>query len=257
MAGLARFFVETKMKSGAFTLDGAEFHHMVRVTRHQVGDTVRLFDGHGHEADAEITAVSRTAAAMKVGKVEVMPSEASPRLILAVPIPKFTRAGWLIEKAVELNVSKLVPLTTARSVVDPRDSRIETFRNSIISASKQCGRSRLMEISPPAKLDDLIKSRFDGQLAVVAHPGGMPLSETLVRSLLKDAADRAPAKSKAAAPDSIFVVIGPEGGLTVEEVAQAVGAGVRLVGLGPQVLRVETAALLAAGLIQMARIGDS
>ncbi len=254
MAGLARFFVETKIKSGAFTLEGAEFHHMVRVTRHNTGDTVRLFDGNGHEADAEIQAVTRTSALMKVGKVEVIPVSAGPQLILAVPIPKFTRAGWLVEKAVELNVSKLVPLTTTRSVVDPRDSRIETFRNSIISASKQCGRAYLMEISQPVKLDDLLKSRFEGQLAVVAHPGGMPLSETLIRSLLKEAPEHRSPKGKGA--DSIFVVIGPEGGLTVEEVAQATGAGARLVGLGPQVLRVETAALLAAGLFQMARIGQ-
>ena len=70
---LSRFYVDDKLKSGKLSLDGAEFHHMVRVTRHQVGDTVRLFDGKGREADAEVTFISRHSATLKVGKVETLP----------------------------------------------------------------------------------------------------------------------------------------------------------------------------------------
>lgn len=252
MAGAARFFIEDKIKPGQLTFEGPEFHHMVRVTRHQMGDVVRLFDGAGHEADAEIATISRNAATLNVREIEFISPELGPRLILAVPIPKFNRAGWLIEKAVELGVSKLIPLSTVRSVVDPRDSKIETFRSNVIAACKQCGRSRLMEISAPVKFGDLVKTQFEQHLTIVAHPGGVPLCESFIRASLKQSLDRNQASSADTSMTNALVVIGPEGGLTDEEVTQAVGAGAQLVSLGPLILRMETAALLVAGLFQMA-----
>ena len=254
VAGSARFFIEDKLKPGQLKFEGPEFHHMVRVTRHQTGDVVRLFDGVGHEADAEIATISRNAAALNVREIEFIPPDPDPQLVLAVPIPKVNRAGWLIEKAVELGVSKLIPLSTVRSVVDPRDSKIETFRSSVVAACKQCGRSRLMEISSPVKFGDLVKSQFPKQLTMVAHPGGVPLSEVFIRASLKQSLDRNQASSAdTTSVTSVLVVIGPEGGLTAEEVTQAVDGGAQLVSLGPLILRMETAALLVASLFQMAR----
>ena len=75
-----------------------------------------------------------------VGKVEVIPEDEGPDLILAVAIPKATRASWLVEKAVELGVTKILPIRTQRSVVDPRQSKLSTLESNIIAACKQCGR---------------------------------------------------------------------------------------------------------------------
>ena len=244
----SRFHIPEQLKAGTFTLDTSEFHHMVRVTRHKVGDTVRLFDGTGQEADAEITFLSRSAATLKVGKVETMPDEVGPQLILAVPIPKLARAGWIVEKAVELGVSKLIPIGTTRSVVDPRETKLDNLRASVISALKQSGRSRAMEITPVMKWSDFVKTELPQHATVVAHPGGVPFTTALIRSALAEAAGRAGlARSKDGSP-TLLAVAGPEGGFTVEEVSQATTSGARLTSLGPRILRVETAALAMAAI---------
>lgn len=241
----ARFFIEDKLKAGTLAFDGTEFHHMVRVTRHQIGDTVRLFDGAGKEADAEITFISRHSATLKVGKIETIPQEPGPHLVLAVAMPKLTRAGWLVEKAVELGVSRIIPIQTQRSVVDPRESRLDALRNTIVAASKQCGRSRLMEVTSVMNWQDFVNKVVPNYSTTVAHPGGMPFTSELVATTLTEAAERH-ADDKKVAEDSLLVVIGPEGGFVIEEVTQATARGARLVSLGSRILRMETAAIYAA-----------
>lgn len=245
---VSRFHVAEQLRAGTFTLDTSEFHHMVRVTRHKVGDTVRMFDGSGREADAEITFLSRSAATLDVGKIESMPDEQGPQLILAVPIPKLSRAGWIVEKAVELGVSKLIPIGTSRSVVDPRETKLENLRAMVISAMKQSGRLRAMEITPVMKWPDFLQTVLPQHATVVAHPGGVPFTTAFVQSLLADAAQRTDlAKSSDGSP-TLLAVAGPEGGFTVEEVTQAVTVGARLTSLGSRILRVETAALAMASI---------
>ena len=250
---VARFFVENEFRSGTVSFDGPEFHHMIRVTRHQVGDTVRLFDGTGREADAELTFVTRHAATLDVNTIETVPEETGPRLSLAVPIPKVSRAGWLIEKAVELGVSNIIPLKTSRSVVDPRVSKLETLRQSIIAASKQCGRSRLMGISPVVEWSEFLNNECPGKTVVVVHPGGASFTPSLISESLSELVAGTKNKSQKLSPEMIAVV-GPEGGFTVEEITQAVTRGARLVSLGPRLLRVETAAMMMASTFLAAQL---
>jgi 16S rRNA (uracil1498-N3)-methyltransferase len=251
----SRFFVENEFRSGTVSFSGAEFHHMIRVTRHQVGDTVRLFDGTGREADAQLTFVTRHAATLDVSKIETIPEETGPRLSIAIPVPKASRAGWLIEKAVELGVKNIIPLKTSRSVVDPRSSKLDTLRQNIVAASKQCGRSRLMTISPVVEWADFLKKECTGKSVVVAHPGGASFTGPLVRESLAEAAAKAKTKKAKANPEMIAVV-GPEGGFTVEEITQAVSKGGRLVSLGPRLLRVETAGVMMASVFVSAQLMD-
>lgn len=245
----SRFFVDAKLKSGTMAFEGAEFHHMIRVTRHQVGDTVRLFDGAGKEADALIEFTSRHSATMKVGKIETIPEEEGPKLILAVAMPKATRGTTLVEKAVELGVSKIVPIRTARGIVDPRRSKLDNFRQNVIAASKQCGRSRLMEVTDTLDWADFVSQYVAREQTLLAHPGGVPFKEGLVSELVGSNGGRG--KKKNASP-TIVVAIGPEGGFTVEEISQAATRGGRLVSLGPRILRVETAAIMAASVFTAA-----
>jgi len=247
----SRFFVTDRLKKGTLSFEGAEFHHMVRVTRHQVGDTVLLFDGVGREAPAEIEHISRHAATLKVGKVETLPVEPGPYLVLAVAMPKSTRAATLVEKAVELGVSKVIPITTSRSVVDRRPSKLDQLRNNIIAASKQCGRSRLMEVGSVVTWSQFVSSDLLGPGTAVAHPGGVPFNEGLVQSMLPTAK---PAKKAGNVVDTLVAVVGPEGGFTVEEITQTVTRGARLVSLGPRILRVETAALMMSSVFTSAQM---
>jgi 16S rRNA (uracil1498-N3)-methyltransferase len=146
-------------------------------------------------------------------------------LTLGVALPKGDRQRWIVEKAVELGVTRLVPLITERS----EKLGSEKLTRYVIEASKQCGRNRLMEIAPAQSWTDWLVSRAETAplpiRAWVAHPTGRGLTAADVSQ-----------------PGPTLVAIGPEGGLTDEEVAEATGAHWELIGLGPRILRIETAA---------------
>lgn len=245
----ARFFVDGQLKSGNLACTGAEFHHMIRVTRHRIGDTVRLFDGTGREADAMIEAVSRHAVNLKVASIERIPEDPGPHLVLVAAMPKGSRGTTLVEKAVELGVSGIIPIRTDRSVVDPRQSRLENLRQTVIAASKQCGRSRLMDVADVIDWSEFVGTQLTDGRTLIAHPGGAPLKEGLIQEMLNESGRQA---SSGDADRPLIAVVGPEGGFTVEEISQAVSHGARLVSLGPRILRVETAAMMVASVFSAA-----
>ncbi|MBS0264010.1 MAG: RNA methyltransferase, partial [Planctomycetes bacterium] len=146
-----------------------------------------------------------------------------------VAVPKGDRFGWLVEKATELGVARLVPLLTERSVVIPGDGKLDKMRRTIIEASKQCRRSRLMELDESQEWPAFTSRQPTDRPFWVAHPTGQPLE----RSTLPVAGH-------------LTVAIGPEGGFTDREIALAVAQGARLITLGARILRIETAALAVA-----------
>ncbi len=162
-------------------------------------------------------------------------------------MPKATRGTTLVEKAVELGVSKIVPIRTARGIVIRR-SKLDNFRQNVIAASKQCGRSCLMEVTDIVDWADFV-SQYVAREQTSPHPGGVSFKEGLVSELVGSNGGRG--KKKNASP-TIVVAIGPEGGFTVEEISQAATRGGRLVSLGPRILRVETAAIMAASVFTAA-----
>jgi 16S rRNA (uracil1498-N3)-methyltransferase len=191
---------------------------------------VVLFDGSGAEFDAEVAACRRSDVELRVLERREVNRELPFPLVLGVSLPKGDRQRWIVEKSVELGVTQLVPLITERSEKQSGDKLLRY----VVEASKQCGRNRLMNISEPLRWSDWLHSPAiladdDSPPAArrwVAHPGGKPL----------DVADLARAKPT-------HLAIGPEGGLTDEEVAEAATAGWQVVGLGLRILRIETAAL--------------
>ena len=192
---------------------------------------VCLFDGRGTEATAEITACSKSGVQLQVRGSRTTSERLSTPLILATAVPKGDRFRSLIEKATELEVTRLVPLKTQRSVVHPGTGKLEKLRQTVIAACKQSGRNRLMQIDPVIVWDEFVMREFSGCHVLVAHRGGEPVSSAL----------------PATASDQVTVVaIGPEGGFTPEEIVRATAAGGRLLDLGPNVLRIETAAIAMA-----------
>lgn len=232
-----RFFAPSFPETGTLTLDGPEAHHLMHVMRIAAGEMVEVFDGRGLVASAEVLAVRKRDVELRVVAAR---REASParEVILGMAVPKGDRFDWLIEKATELGVTRIVPLVTARSSVDPRESKLDKLRQTVITACKQCGRNHLLEVSPVTAWTDFVRNEFPNRAAFVAHltTDASPLS---VSALMLDHQ-----------PSAVFA-IGPEGGFTNDEVALAVAIGAKPISLGPLVLRIETAAIALAAIAVM------
>lgn len=217
-----RYYSAEPIEGPTVTLTGSEAHHLLHVMRAQPGLAVTLFDGLGGEYAAEVTGCGRAEVELSVGPRRDIDRELPFEITLAVALPKGDRQRWLVEKAVELGVSRLVPLQTARHETGTGEPAAKLARY-VIEASKQCGRNRLMEITPVIDWSNLV--RETGKRRIVAHPGGWPSGE-----LPLTAADA-------------LLAVGPEGGFADDEIAQANSGGWQVVDLGPRILRVETAAV--------------
>ena len=233
-----RFFVDHPIAGDRAVLAGPEAHHLIHVMRAKAGTRVVLFDGSGAEFAAEVCDVRRSEVGLAVLDRTLVDRELPLRLVLAVALPKGDRQKWLIEKAVELGVSQVVPLETAHSVAQPVEQALQRLRRTVIEASKQCGRNRLMELSRPRTWEELIGSTADIPVRLLAHPGGQGDS-SLIRN------------PQSSSVSSVAVAIGPEGGFSSDELSIALEAGWQQVVLGARILRVETAAIfLAASVVQ-------
>ena len=221
-----RFHVNIDLSPGQIFIDGPEAHHLGTVCRIRPGDRVCLFNGDGHEYPATVIEVSRRDVVVDVTERRSPLRENASRLHIATALPKGDRAQFLVEKLTELGVAVLTPLVTERTVVQPREGKMEKLERYVIEASKQCGRNVLMRIEPPRKWADLVQDATLPRLRYVAHPD-TPTGGAM------EGGDR-------------IVAIGPEGGLTDAEVALALDAGWRTVSLGPRILRIETAAMAVA-----------
>lgn len=209
-------------------LTGPEVHHLAGVCRIRAGERIVLFCGDGNEWAAEVIRVERRAVHLLIGD-PISPGRERPcPLLVAAPLPKGDRATFLIEKLTELGVTRFVPLLTARTVVQPGTGKTEKLRRWVVEASKQCGRNVLLAVEEPRSWKDFATDSALPALRLLADPSGEPV----------------PALAELPAA----VAVGPEGGLTAEEVTLAQAAGWRLVSLGPRILRVETAAIALAAL---------
>lgn len=226
-----RFYCPDPPISGHFALEGDEARHLLRVRRLGLRDQVELFDGRGYATCAEVTAVGRDRVELTAIGTALADRPLPCRLTLATAVPKGERFDWLIEKATELGVTRLVPIITERSVVDPRDAKLERLRRRVVEASKQCGRNQLMEVERPAPWSTLLKNVED-DVRLLAHPNGSPRG-------------RWP-RSRNGQGASVTFAVGPEGGFSNAEVDEAQANGWSIVGLGPTILRIETAGLVGA-----------
>jgi 16S rRNA (uracil1498-N3)-methyltransferase len=230
-----RFYLTDLPETGAAVLDGLEAHHLLHVLRASVGEVVELFNGKGLVASAEVVKAGRRDVELRVleSRHETAPAR---QVIIGTAVPKGDRFDWLIEKATELGVTKIVPLTTERSVVDPRDSKLDKLRQTVIAACKQSGRNHLLELAPVTPWGQFVRETLGPSHSFIAHPG--PDAPAMSSALLGD-------------HSQITFAIGPEGGFTDGEVAMAIEHQVRPVSLGPLILRIETAAVALAASVMM------
>jgi 16S rRNA (uracil1498-N3)-methyltransferase len=230
-----RYFVESPISGSLACLDGSEAHHLAHVMRARVGDEVELFDGTGATYGARIERIGRSEVELSILSRADVDRELACDITLAVSLPKGDRQRWLVEKATELGVRRLVPCVTARGVAQPVENAVARLRRVVIESSKQCRRNRLMEIVEPVRFLDFAATAPNDAVRFVAHP--TPRGDGDTSNLLRE-------HSVASLP--LVAAIGPEGGFTDEELQMALDAGWKCVRLGPRILRVETAAIAVA-----------
>ncbi len=236
-----RFFVELPITGDSATLTGQEAVHLTKVLRARIGDVVVLFDGSGVEFSARVAHVEKNAVHCAILEPRRIDRELTPWVALGVALPKGDRQRVLVEKLTELGAASLTPLITARSVVQPDEQTVVRLRRSVIEASKQCGRNRLMMIGSPLKLSEFLAAPAPNVLHVIAHPS------------LAAGGSRSLTELSGSSWKNVIIAVGPEGGFTDGEVEQAVGAGWLPIDLGPRMLRVDTAAIALAAVAGMAR----
>ena len=232
-----RYYCNQPIQGDHAVLEGQEAQHLGKVMRAGPGDKVVLFDNSGDQFEAEIEQIQRQTITLRVLSRETVCHELPTSLTLCTALPKGDRQRWLVEKAVELGVTRLVPLATTRSVVQPNEKTIDRLRRTVIEASKQCGRNRLMEITPVRTWTEMIADPEIDETAtrLIAHP-------EIVSPIASEKGTGTFCTKKSQSP-FLYIAVGPEGGFTEEEVQQATDAGWQAVGLGPRILRIETAAL--------------
>ncbi|KWE60890.1 16S rRNA methyltransferase [Burkholderia ubonensis] len=240
-AAVPRFFVEAALSAGAVLTLPADVARHAQVLRLQPGDALVLFDGTGGQYRARLVEIDKRSAVAQLDAFE--PAEAEPpyRVTLAQGIAGGDKMDWVIEKAVELGVAAIAPLSTSRGVVrlsgERAEKRVAHWRGIVRASCEQCGRNRVPDVAPvrgfDAWLDALPAARADGELRLLLSPrASIPFAS------LPDAPPAA----------SVTLLIGPEGGLSPDEEHAARAHGFTALSLGPRVLRTETAgaAVLAA-----------
>lgn len=219
----------------AITLDKAASNHLIKVLRLKDQQSFTLFNGSGGEYTATLQISAKTAIAVLHEQLTPV-TESCLEIHLFQGISKGDRMDFAIQKSVELGVTRITPVFCGRTVVNLKADRLEKklqhWRSIAISACEQCGRNIIPEISMAVDFKTALHDKSDC-LNVLLDP----LSATRIHDLT-------PADKK------LGILIGPEGGLTEEEVKLASEAGFCGVRLGPRILRTETAALAAIATAQ-------
>lgn len=232
---LPRFFCDTPLSPGVrLTLPDALAHHAVRVLRLRDGEPVVLFNGQGGEYPATLGVDGKSAWA-QLGDHDPREAELAGSITLVQGLPSGDKMDWVIEKAVELGASRVIPIAAQRSVLQLSGARLEKrvahWTRIAQSAAEQCGRNRLMAVDAPMGLREWLEQPGTG-LRVLCHPD----ATATLADVLTASAEREPLQS-------LSLLVGPEGGWSEAELALAAQCGVQSVRFGPRVLRTETAGL--------------
>ncbi len=234
---MPRFYCPLPLAAGAqVTLPPQAARH-VQVLRLQPGGVITLFNGEGGEWTASVTRMGRSDVDVEIGAHTAVEREAARAVHLVVGMPANERMDWLVEKATELGAASIQPVTTARSVVKlagERAAKRQAHWQAIaVAACEQCGRNRVPPVHAPLALADwLRRAPAAGQrLLLSLRDGSQPLRQA------------------AGGASQVWVLHGPEGGLTAQEEDAALAAGFVPASLGTRVLRAETASVAALALL--------
>lgn len=236
---MPRFYCPQPLAAGAtIDLPDAVAHHL-HVVRLQPGAALTLFDGSGGQYRATLLEAGKKRASATVDAFDDIDVELPYSVTLAQGLPEGSKMDWIVEKAVELGVAAVQPLAAQRSVVRLAGERLEKrqahWQGVIASASEQSGRNRLAALLPLAEFRRWIDAPpVTPQPRILLSPRG-------TQSLAGWA--------QANAPQPLTLLVGPEGGFSLDEEDAAIAAGALPLSMGPRVLRTETAALAAMAML--------
>lgn len=239
---LSRIFQNQDLEiNSTVSLDSDAANHVGRVLRMQAGQSLALFNGDGNDYNAEITSASKKNVEVKIIESEPVTNESPIQIHLAQGISRGDKMDFTIQKSVELGVTEITPIFTERCGVKLSGDRLEKKHQQwikiAISACEQCGRAQVPTIHPPVNIDQFLQQKTE-QLKLNLHPR----ASTTVKGLTL--------------PDQgVRFIIGPEGGLSDDEIQQTVDNDYQEILLGPRVLRTETAALTLISALQL-QFGD-
>jgi 16S rRNA (uracil1498-N3)-methyltransferase len=225
-------------------LSGPEAHHCLHVMRHGPNDRIVVFNGRGREATAVIESATKDTARLAYVTRADSPRPAW-RLVLVQAVPKAKQMDGILQKATELGVTDIVPVISERSVVQLADDRAESkaakWRQIVIEAGKQCGQNWLPDVHEPVSAKDYFRRAPSVDLSLIGslQPGAVSFKQAL--------ADYE--REHQRRPQSVAMLIGPEGDFTPAEMNLAFAQGCRPITLGPIVLRSETAALYSLSVL--------
>lgn len=228
-----RLYLPQALKTGAeLTLSGEQARYALTVLRLRPGDLLTVFDGRGGEYSAQLIAADRHKAQLRIGTFRSREAESPLHVHLGLAIAKGERMDFSIQKATELGVSVITPLMTERCNVrleDKAERKRVHWQKVAIAACEQCGRNRIPEILPPQALELWLAIQTGG---VLLDPEGIPFFHLSPPS------------------ESLTLLVGPEGGLSLAERRRVQAQGFIAASLGPRILRVETAVVAALSLAQ-------
>jgi len=236
---IPRIYINSALNAGNdIQLDDRAFQHAIKVLRLRENDKIILFNGQGGEYLATLSDVNKKLAHAHIDSFDDKDTESILAIHLALGISKGERMDFAIQKAVELGVTEITPLYTEHCVVNldaKREAkRLQHWQGVIISACEQSGRSQLPKLHTPIDL----RRNFND---LPAHKVKLTLNPYATKSL----------KQITAPNNEVLILIGPEGGLSEEEIKTAEKQGYESIRMGPRILRTETAALTAISTIQL------
>jgi 16S rRNA (uracil1498-N3)-methyltransferase len=210
-------------------------HYLSKVLRMQEGRELIVFNGKGGEYCAQINELGKKQVSIQVNQFHQDNRQSSLDLHLAIGVSRGERMDWVLQKATELGVTQIIPLITERTEVkikgEKQDKKMQHWQQIIVSACEQCQRNLLPILQEPQAIDDWLKTVSTDCRFVLHHRNDQCLS-------------------KSAVPKSITLLIGPEGGLSEEEITLAENKEFQSLRLGPRILRTETAPVAAISLVQ-------
>ncbi|HMA37133.1 MAG TPA: 16S rRNA (uracil(1498)-N(3))-methyltransferase [Chloroflexia bacterium] len=244
---MQRFFVDlpTPLTPGAeLHLPAPLTHQLGHVLRGRPGDRIVLLDNSGDECEVELTSFGRGTIHGRVLARRPGPADPGPRVVLYACVLKGDRFSWVLQKATELGVAAIVPVISARTVAGGAPEgggKQARWAQVVREAAEQSRRSRLPDLAAAVAWPAAVAQAARADVALV--PWEEAPSDATAGPLLQ----------RARAALQVALLIGPEGGLTAEEVDLAARAGVVPVSLGPRILRAETAAVAALALLLIPR----
>lgn len=260
-----------EIQKDKITISGEKARYLISVLRCSAGDELQVFDGEGSLYKSKITGIENKKVTIDLLERIFLNAESPLNLTLVQGILKGEKMDMVIQKATELGVKEIIPAITERSQIR-HTRKVDRWRKIAEEASKQSGRiivpvvhepmefsNFINNITPPSPPLNLRGGREGLKGFIFWEEGGLPLKEAIEKITIHDARytmqDKENPESCIMNPALFYLLIGPEGGFSKEEVNLAVSKGLIVASLGKRILRAETAAISAVALIQFS-LGD-